>query len=799
MNTVVDRPGPGRTCDERDGRPRPAKGFGDPARRLEDPRLLTGRGLFVDDVRRPDMLHGAVVRSPHAHALIKSIDTAQARALSGVVAIYTAADLGHLNGPLPVLIPHEDLAHGRTHCALAADRVRHVGEAVAFVVAVSRYVAEDAADLVTVEYEPLAAAVDLEAAARPEAPRVHDDCPDNINGHYRREVGSYAEARANADVLLQERFRVDRGSASPMETRGMVAIPEGGTYTMYVSTQAPVALRAALATWFGLPEMNLRLIAPDVGGGFGCKLMFYYPEEVLTLFAAMQLERPVKWIEDRREFFVATTQEREQVYTVEAAVAKDGTLLGLQVDMLHDSGAYTPYGIQVPIISITTLPGPYRLTNYRVEFRSVFTHKPTVAPYRGAGRPHGVFAMERIMDRIAEVTGLDPLEVRKRNFIQPHEFPWDTGLIYQDWAPCRYDSGNYQALTAKLEEVLDIPAFRQEQQEARRAGRYLGLGVAFYVEGAGPGPYEGVRVRVEPSGKVQVATGVGTQGQGHYTVFAQVVADELGVDLEQIHVVTGDTAAMGWGIGTFASRAAVLVGNAAYLAAQAVAEKARKVAAFFLECAPEQIELADGCARVKGEPERSLPLGEVARRANPLRGTLQFGDEPGLEATKFFSPQQSTFPSGAHAVIVEVDPPTGMMQIRRYIVVHDCGVMINPRIVEGQIHGGVAQGLGGVFYEKLCFDEAGQLLTSTFADYLLPTATDVPVIETAHITTPSPLNPLGIKGAGEAGVIPCAAVFATALEDALREFGVRISEMPLSPAKLRALIGAGLNERGQPA
>lgn len=763
------------------------RSFGQPIRRSEDPRLLKGQGLFVDDVHRPDMLHGAVVRSPHAHARIRSIDTSRALALDGVKLVLTAGDLGKLNGPVPVLISHEDLQNGRTHSILAVDKVRHVGEAVAFVVARDRYVAEDAADLVQVEYEPLPAVADLEAAARLDSPRVWEDVPGNMGGHYRREVGDYAAARARADIILSERFRIDRGTASPMETRGIVAVPEGDGLTMYVATQAPVALRGALAHWFDMPEMNLRLIAPDVGGGFGCKLMMFYPEEVLVPFAAMRLRRPVKWIEDRREHFVATTQEREQIHDVEAAFAADGTLLGLKTTMLHDSGAYTPYGIQVPIISVTTLPGPYRLRHYSVEFRSVYTNKPTVAPYRGAGRPHGVFVMERMMDRIAERLGLDPLEVRRRNFIQPDEFPWEVGLTYQDWAPTTYDSGDYPELARRLERLVDVASVRREQAEARQQGRYMGLGMAFYVEGAGPGPYEGVRVRVEPSGKVQVATGVGTQGQGHLTVFAQVVSDQLGVPVSDIHVVTGDTAAMGWGIGTFASRAAVLVGNAAQLAAEAVAEKARLVAGRLLDCSPEEVELTGGRAQVRGEPARGMALGEVARLANPIRGTLPFG-EPGLEATKFFSPQQSTFPSGAHAAVVEVDPETGFMQVLRYCVVHDCGTVINPMIVEGQIHGGVAQGLGGVFYEKLAFDQNGQLLTSTFADYLLPTATDVPPIETDQITTPSPLNPLGIKGAGEAGVIPCAALFASALEDALRPLGVRITEMPLSPARLWTLI-----------
>lgn len=796
-----------------------AHGIGQAVRRREDPRLLRGEGLYVDDVRRPDMLHGAVVRSPYAHARILSIDTSRALALPGVELVLTAKDLGKLNGPLPILIPHEDLQYPRTQSALVLEKVRHIGEAVAFVVAKDRYIAEDAAELVEVEYEPLDVAADLEAAAQPGAPLVHDDLPSNIGAHYIRQVGDWEAAKAQADFVLTERFRLDRGTASPMETRGIVAIPEGNALTMYVSTQAPVALRAGLANWFGIPEMQLRLIAPDVGGGFGPKVMMFYPEEVLVPFAAMRLKRPVKWIEDRREHFVATTQEREQIHDVEVAATKDGRLLGLKTTALHDSGAFTPYGIQVPIITITTLPGPYQLRNYSVEFKAVYTNKPIVTPYRGAGRPHGVFVMERMMDRIAEATGLDRMEVRRRNFIQPDQFPWETGLIYQDWAPCTYDSGDYPALARKLEALLDRERTERELAEARAAGKYVGLGIGFYVEGAGPGPYEGVRVRIEPSGKVEVATGVGTQGQGHQTTFAQVVAAQLGVELEAIHVVTGDTAAMGWGIGTFASRAAVVVGNAAHMAAGAVAEKARQVAAQLLECRPEEIELAYGSAYVKAElararahgwagpgsddgtnrvrvsasgtadveSPRGIPLGELARRANPLRGTLAF-PEPGLEATKFFSPQQSTFPSGAHAAIVEVDPETAMIEIKRYLVVHDCGAMINPLIVEGQVHGGVAQGLGACFYEKLVYDEWGQLLNASFVDYLLPTALEVPRIETDHIETPSPLNPLGLKGAGEAGVIPCAAVMAAAIEDALRPFRIRISEMPLSPTRLWSFI-----------
>ncbi|MGE5672737.1 MAG: molybdopterin cofactor-binding domain-containing protein, partial [Mycobacterium leprae] len=477
-----------------------AQSIGKPVRRNEDPRLLRGNGLYVDDIHRPDMLHAAFVRSPYAHARIRSIDTSKARALPGVELVLVAEDLGPLNGPLPILIPHDDLKFPQTQVALAKEKVRHVGEAVAFIVAADRYIAEDAAELVQVTYEALPVAASLEAAASPGAPRVHDDMADNIGGHYHREVGNYEAARARADFVLRERFHIDRGTAAAMETRGCVAIPEGNSLTLYVSTQAPVALRNWLARWFAMPEMSLRLIAPDVGGGFGSKLMMFYPDEVLVPFAAMRLKRPVKWIEDRRENFVATNQEREQIHDVEVAVAGDGTLLGLKTTMLHDSGAYTPYGIQVPIITVTTLPGPYRLTNYSVDFKSVYTNKQIVTPYRGAGRVHGVFVMERMMDRIAQKLGMDPLAVRRQNFIQPDQFPWDTGLIYQDWAPCKYDSGNYPGLAQKLERLLDIPRVRREQAEARKQGRFIGLGTGFYVEGSGPGPYEGVRVRVEPSG-----------------------------------------------------------------------------------------------------------------------------------------------------------------------------------------------------------------------------------------------------------------------------------------------------------
>ncbi|TMI86885.1 MAG: xanthine dehydrogenase family protein molybdopterin-binding subunit, partial [Bacillati bacterium ANGP1] len=455
----------------------------------------------------------------------------------------------------------------------------------------------------------------------------------------------------------------------------------------------------------------------------------------------------------------------------------------------YDAGAYCPYGLIVPIVAGTTLPGPYHVPNYHCEFTAVFTNKTPVSPYRGAGRPHGVFVMERLLDRAADGLEIDRAEIRRRNLIQPDEFPYDVGLIYQDNAPVQYDSGDYPRCLARAAEMIGYADWRAQQEAYRTAGRYLGLGVACYVEGTGIGPYEGCRVTVEPSGQVFAATGVGTQGQGHMTAFAQIVADHLGVTPRDVTVRTGDTAAFGWGTGTFASRAAVVAGTAASMAAAAVREKTRIVAATLLEARPDEIELADGKVFVRGVPSRALPLGEVAAAANPLRFAMpREWEGPGLEATRFFAPPRGTFSNGVHACIVEIDPETGMLSLHRYVIVHDCGRVLNPLIVEGQIHGGVAQGLGGAFWEKVVYDAQGQPLTTTFMDYLLPTAADLPSFEVGHEETPTPLNPLGVKGAGEAGVIPVGAAIAQAVEDALRPFRVHITEMPLSPSRVWELV-----------
>jgi carbon-monoxide dehydrogenase large subunit len=762
--------------------------FGAPVPRNEDARLLTGRALFVDDVELPGMLHAAFVRSPHAHARIRAIDVSAARRREGVIAVYTAQDLGDYWKPGPLLVPPPPIAgavfNERCQVPLAKDKVRHAGEPVALIVAESRYLAEDAAADVVVGYEPLPAVVDLERAVAPDAPRVHDDVPGNVAARVRQARGDYAEAAKRAHRVIRRRFVYDRGTASPIETRGVVAQwdAKADKLTVWDTTQAPVVIRDGLAAMLGLSERQVRVVAPFIGGGFGPKIMMFYPEEVLIPWAAMRLERPVKWIEDRAEHFLATTHERSQIHDAEMAVDAQGRILGIQDRFLHDTGAYDPYGLTVPINSQCTLLSLYVVPAYDSTFTAVFTTLPIVTPYRGAGRQHGIFVMERLLDIAARELGLDRNEIRRRNFIPPDAFPYKNQIIYQDFTALEYDSGNYAPMLEKLLALIDYERFvREEQPRLRAQGKRVGIGVVCYVEGTGIGPYEGAKVQVQASGKVSVATGIGTQGQGHYTAFAQIVADQVGVDVRDVDVVTGDTDQFYWGAGTFASRGAVVAGSAVHEAAKVVRQRILCTAAEHFECAETDLVIENGAVSLLGVPEKRIRLGELAALANPLRGAVAPGTEPGLEATRYFGPPIGATASGAHAMIVEVDPETLMIDIRRYAVVHDCGTVINPLILAGQIHGGVAQGIGNAFYEKLVFDGEGQLLNASLADYLLPTALDVPRMELAHTVTPSPLNPLGVKGAGEAGAIPGGALFAQALEDAL---GIEVLEIPLSPNRL---------------
>ncbi len=770
--------------------------FGEPLRRREDDRLLTGRALFVDDVHLPRTLHVAFVRSTFAHGTIVSTDTSEALKRPGVVAVLTAEDLGDYWQAGPLLVPPPPIPgigfHARTQVPLAKGKVRHVGEPIAVVVAESRYLAEDARDDVFVEIDPLPAVVDMEAALADRSVRVHDDLESNLAAHARQEKGNWETARSAADVVLERRLVYDHGTAAAMENRGILAQwnAREERLTVWDTTQAPIPLRGGLAGRLGLAESQVRVIAPFIGGGFGPKIMMFYPDEVLVPWLAMRLERPVKWIEDREENFFSTTQERSQIHDAEIALTREGRVLGVRDTFLHDTGAYDPYGLTVPINSQCTLLGCYDIPNYASEFKAVFTNKPLVTPFRGAGRQHGVFVMERLLDAAARELNIDPAEIRRRNLIDKDDFPHHHGLIYQDFTELTYDSGNYEACLDKALAAIDYQGFKENEQPRLRAlGRKVGIAVVTYVEGTGIGPYEGARVTVEQSGNVSVATGIGTQGQGHFTSFAQVVAEQLGVGIDKVHVTTGDTEVFHWGTGTFASRGAVVAGTACFNAATSVRTKVLDLASELLEAPREDLVLEDGRVMVRGTPDRALGLGELAAAANPLRGAVRHGTEPGLEATSYFAPEGGTTANGVHAMILEVDPETYDTSILRYVVVHDCGTVINPLILEGQMVGGVAQGIGNAFYEKLAFDDLGQLLNASFMDYLIPTSTDVPTVECEHLVTPSPLNPLGIKGAGEAGAIPVGPLFAAAIEDALGPGAPEILEIPLSPNRLFELVG----------
>ncbi len=779
--------------------------FGAPERRLEDPKLLTGRAVFTDDIVRRDMLFAAFVRSPHAHAAIRAIDTAAAAAHPSTVAVFTAADLGDVLRDVPLVVPPPPIDglvfNKRTQRALAHGKVRHVGEPVAVVVAHSRYEAEDAAALVTVDYDPLPVAAELEAAAHAEAPQVHDGVAGNVAAIAHQMKGDYDAAAAQAAVVIRRRFTYEHGLAQPLETRGVIAEWDSGQerLSVWASTQAPVSLRGGLADMLGLTESRIHVVAPFVGGGFGSKLLMYYPEEIVIPWVALRLGRAVKWIEDRAEHFVATSQERGQIHDAEIALDANGVILGVRDHFLHDTGAYNPYGLTVPINAQCSVLGPYVIPNYDSRFTAVFTNKPIVAPYRGAGRQHGVFVIERLLDLAARQLGMDVAEIRRRNFIPPEAFPYRNGITFQDFTELTYDSGSYGPILDRLLALVDYDRFRREEQPRLRAqGRHVGIGIVSYIEGTGIGPYEGARVRIESNGRVTVATGVGTQGQSHYTTFAQIVADHLGVPTDAVDVVTGDTDRFHWGVGTFASRGAVVAGNAVNEAAEAVRDRLIAVAAEALGCPAARIVLEDGRAVDRDHPDKTLALGDAARRANPMRGAVTPGTQPGLEETRYFGPDAGTTSSGAHAVIVEVDPETGMVEIKTYVVVHDCGVMINPMVVEGQVRGGVVQGIGNAFYERMVFDAAGQPLNATLADYLIPTAMEAPTITLDHVTTPSRQNRIGIKGVGEAGAIPVGPAFAQAVEDALAPLGpgLEVLDIPLSPDRLWRLVDRAKQQCG---
>ncbi|OZD87611.1 xanthine dehydrogenase [Rhodococcus sp. 05-2256-B2] len=794
--------------------------FGQPLSRSEDERLLSGKGKYLDDLGHGALI-AAFVRSPHAHARITAIDIDDALAMPGVHAVYTyddlEADSAEMAEGLPLLIPHPAIVAPRNGFPLAKDEVNHVGEAIVMVIATNRYVAEDACAVIDVRYDILDPVVGIDTA-RVAARRVHDDVPDNVAAHLQHGFGDIDAELAAAPHRITLDLNIERSAAMPMEGKGVYARWDSDeeTLTFWSSTQTSTSVRAAVAARLGMAMNKIHCIAPDVGGGFGVKIMHPWPEEVMVTWAARQLGRAgisneVKWVEDRREHFISSAHERAQVQEVTLGFDDEGRLLAFDFTVWHDNGAYLPYGIIVLINTATQVLGPYKPVSFRCNGYSLYTNTVIVIPYRGAGRPQGVFAMERSMDAIAQYLGKDRLEVREKNLIRPEEMPYDFGLMFQDGRPLIYDTGDYQAGIDKLKALIDWDGFPEYKKQAAAQGRTVGIGVGAYVEGTGPGPYEGAHVLIENSGKIKGATGLTTQGQGHQTTFAQIVADDLGVSIADVEITTGDTRRFGYAVGTFASRGAVMSGSAFHVAAQMVAEKAKVIAGRALDLDPVELELRGGyVCKIGTEPgaeDTSISLGVVAVLSNPLRYAFDKesrqatgfakmdtdmtippvpeGEQPGLEATGYYSPPRSTFASGIHAAIVETDPVTAEIHVERYAVVHDCGNVINPRIVEGQIHGGVAQGIGGALYEKIAYDEHGQLLNASFMDFLMPFVTEVPeTIEMDHTVTPSGLNPLGMKGAGEAGVIPTSAVIAAAVEDAE---GFSITSMPISPSDLYEL------------
>jgi len=770
-----------------------ATGFGASVRRKEDPPLLRGEGRYVDDIALPGMLHTAFVRSPYAHARIGRIDTTAALALPGVHAVLTYADLPESvrRQTLPLLVPHPAIRQPFMPYALVKDEACYAGEPVACVIADSRYIAEDAAQLVEVDYEPLPAVSDCRAALDAGAPRAHYGDESNTAARFPVRAGDADRAFATAKHVFRELIHQHRGGPFSIECRGAVASYEAPTQTLtlHVSSQGAHRIKRCMLDMLEAGDHEVRVITPDVGGGFGPKGSFY-PEYVNVSVAAMRLARPVKWIEDRRENFLATHQERDQYWDVEIAVDADARILAVRGQLVHETGAYVPWGIVLPWIAATTVPGPYVIPNFKLDVLSVFTNKIQTTPVRGAGRPEAVVAMERLMDRVARELRIDPAEVRRRNFIRPEQMPYNVGIIFRDGRPVTYDSGDYPACQASAIEASGYESFPERQARARANGRYLGIGLSNAVEATGLGPYESATVRVATNGRIVVYTGATPQGQSHKTTLAQIAGDELGVEIDAIDVVTGDTGGVSLGIGTFAARTAVNAGSSVHVAARAVAEKAKRLAAGMMECLEEDLALAGGFVCLRDHPDVRKSLREIAVKAVGMPGfSMAGGLPPGLEHTAHYTPDRSAYSNGTHVAEVEVDIETGAVTIQRYTVAHDCGRVINPLVVDGQVVGGVAHGVGNALFERMVYDEHAQPLSTNFGEYLLPLATDVPRVDLVHLETPSPLNPLGVKGAGEGGTIPAIAAIAAAVENALEPFGVKITEVPISPQRIVELLG----------
>jgi len=764
--------------------------------RREDRRLLTGQGQFIADLVLPRMAHAVLVRSPVAHARIRSVDVSRAAASPGTLLALNGADLLRLLPPVPEgqislpskwtsVIQHKFLNPQQP--LLAHDKVRHVGEAIAIIVAESRDQAEDAAEQVIWDLEELPAVVDPEAALRPDSPIVHDRFQTNLIGAFSVGRGDAEAALASAPHRLRRRFYHHRYAAVPIECRGVVSAydPRTDSVTIWSSTQVVHWVRREAAALLGLPEARVRCVALDVGGGFGGK-GHVYPEDLLVTFLARKLGRPVRWIEGRTEHLMSATHSRDQLHDVEVGFDGDGHILAIRDDYIVDCGAWNPIGSGVAYNTAVHLTGPYKIEHLAASGKIVVTNKVPNAPYRGAGRPEAAFAMERTIDLVARSLGLEPAEVRRHNMIRAEEMPYRVGIPYRDGEPIVYDSGDYPgALRKALDAVGGVAAFRRRQQQARSEGRYLGLGIGYYIEGTGVGPFESAFVRVDPTGKVYVSCGAAPQGQGMETIFSQVIADLWKVAPDDVVLSFADTAAIAIGFGTMASRSTVTASAAMHTASGRLRDKVFAIAAHLLECAPADLELRAGGVGVVGVPGAQVSLAKVAQAARPgWEITRPLEVDAGLEEICYWQPETVTWSYAVHVAIVEVDRETGRVGIENYAVAHDCGVVVNPMLVEGQIMGGAAQGLGGILSEAIAYDANGQLLSGSLMDYALPTASDIPAMHIVHQHSPSPLNPLGVKGVGEGGAVAPPAAIANAVCDALAPFGVEVNATPIRPEQL---------------
>jgi len=779
---------------------RPQIGIGSRVKRVEDPNLLQGKATYVDDMEFHGMLHAAVLRSSFPHAEVVGIDTSKAEALEGVHAVITEADLTEMGvGDLPAVW----IRPGQTNVSyplLARGRARYVGEAVAMVAADTRQLAEDAIELIEVEYNELEPVLDPVDALADDAPQLYPDVGHNVCVHLETEKGDIEGGLGDADVVIEERMRIQRYSGIPIEGRGVISMLEPAhrgeqRMRIYSSTQVIHHARDIIAQVLGWPQHSLHVIAPDVGGGFGPK-DHAYAEEILAPVLTIKTGRPVKWIEDRQEHLTSTVHAREQVIDVELGARSDGTITGIRGRMVSGMGGHAS-NVGAGPVSLTRvmLPGPYEVNNYRAEAFGMMTNKVPSGAYRGFGMVQSTFVMERLIDMLAEKLGMDPVDVRKRNFIGPEQMPYDTKIDIE------YDSGDYEKALDRALEWIDYEGWRKKQEELRKEGRYVGIGICSYVEAAGFAPSSLLRdlgfgisgmdaaiVKVDMQGKVTVYTGINSTGQGHQTVFAQIAAETLAVDFDDVVVIQGDTESTPYAsAGAIASRGAAVCGPATLRASEKIKDKMGKIAAHHLEAAPEDIEFAGGKVSVKGAPSKSMTMQEVARQGL-LGHDLPEGMAPGLEETVHYDPVGLTFPYATHIAVMEVDPDTGGSEFLRYIVVHDCGTLINPTIVEGQVHGGIGQGVGGALLEDFTYSESGQPLATSFMDYLLPGATDMPTLEVEHTETPSPNTPAGIKGMGEGGAIAPPAAIGNAIADALSPFGVKVTETPLSPNTIWRLL-----------